>query len=46
MPSHYLARIAEPEGRIYFAREHVSAWPAWMQGALASAQGIVAEIEG
>jgi len=27
---------ARPEGRIYFAGEHLSPWPGWMQGALAS----------
>jgi monoamine oxidase len=26
----------QPEGRIYFAGEHLSSWPGWMQGALAS----------
>ncbi len=33
--------IGAPEGRIFFAGEHVSAWPGWMQGALASAQSVV-----
>lgn len=28
------AHIATPEGRIFFAGEHASPWPAWMQGAL------------
>jgi len=27
---------ARPEGRIYLAGEHLSPWPGWMQGALAS----------
>lgn len=31
-----LPHIAQPEGRVHFAGEHASAWPAWMQGALAS----------
>jgi monoamine oxidase len=31
-----LPHIARPEGRVHFAGEHTSAWPAWMQGALAS----------
>jgi monoamine oxidase len=31
-----LPYIARPEGRVHFAGEHASAWPAWMQGALAS----------
>jgi len=26
--------IGTPEGRIFFAGEHVSPWPAWMEGAL------------
>jgi len=26
--------ISTPEGRIFFAGEHASPWPAWMQGAL------------
>ena len=29
--------IAKPEGRIYFAGEHASPYPGWMQGALWSA---------
>lgn len=28
--------LARPEGRVHFAGEHTSAWPGWMQGALAS----------
>ena len=31
------ALIAQPEGRIYFAGEHASPYPGWMQGALWSA---------
>ncbi|HEX2710800.1 MAG TPA: NAD(P)/FAD-dependent oxidoreductase, partial [Candidatus Acidoferrales bacterium] len=30
------ALIRQPEGRIYFAGEHASSWPGWMQGALES----------
>ena len=30
------AAATQPEGRIYFAGEHLSSWPGWMQGALAS----------
>jgi monoamine oxidase len=26
--------IGAPEGRVYFAGEHASPWPGWMQGAL------------
>lgn len=29
-------RLAVPEGRIYFAGEHTSAWNGWMEGALES----------
>jgi monoamine oxidase len=28
--------ICKPEGRVWFAGEHASAWPGWMQGALTS----------
>ena len=28
--------LASPEGRVHFAGDHTSAWPGWMQGALAS----------
>lgn len=31
-----MMQMAQPEGRIYFAGEHLSLWPSWMQGALAS----------
>jgi monoamine oxidase len=30
------ALLRRPEGRVYFAGDHASAWPAWMQGALES----------
>jgi monoamine oxidase len=30
--------IGAPEGRIYFAGDHASPWPGWMQGALWSGQ--------
>ena len=33
------------EGRIYFAGEHLSPWPSWMQGALSSALRAVKEID-
>jgi monoamine oxidase len=26
--------LGTPEGRVYFAGEHTSPWPGWMQGAL------------
>jgi monoamine oxidase len=32
----FLPHLAEPVGRIHFAGDHTSAWPGWMQGALAS----------
>ncbi|HYH82450.1 MAG TPA: FAD-dependent oxidoreductase [Longimicrobium sp.] len=32
----FLPHLASPEGRIHFAGDHTSAWPGWMQGALAS----------
>jgi monoamine oxidase len=35
-----------PEGRIFFCGEHTSAWSGWMQGALESANRVVAEITG
>jgi monoamine oxidase len=28
------ADICKPGGRVWFAGEHASAWPGWMQGAL------------
>lgn len=34
------------EGRIFFCGEHTSAWSGWMQGALESANRVVAEITG
>ena len=30
------AGLEQPEGRVHFAGEHLSAWPYWMQGALQS----------
>jgi monoamine oxidase len=30
------ADICKPDGRVWFAGEHASAWPGWMQGALTS----------
>lgn len=32
----YYRHLTRPEGRIHFAGEHTSPWPAWMQGALHS----------
>jgi monoamine oxidase len=42
--SDFAAAIA-PEGRIYFAGEHLSAWVSWMQGALSSGLRAVKEID-
>jgi monoamine oxidase len=39
-----LPDIARPEGRVYFAGEHTSAWPAWMQGALESGNRAAREV--
>jgi monoamine oxidase len=41
--SDFLADISRPEGRIHFAGEHSSRWPAWMEGAVES--GIRAAME-
>ena len=30
------ADVSKPDGRVWFAGEHASAWPGWMQGALTS----------
>jgi monoamine oxidase len=32
------------EGRIYFAGEHTSRWPSWMQGALESGNRAAREV--
>lgn len=34
-------RAARPQGRLYFAGEHCSSWPAWINGAIESALGAV-----
>ncbi len=39
-----LKQLAQPEGRIHFAGEHISTQPSWMQGALESAERAVREI--
>jgi monoamine oxidase len=38
-------RADQAEGRVHFAGDHTSALPGWMQGALASAQRVVQEIQ-
>ncbi len=35
----------EPEGRIYFSGDHLSPWPAWMQGALYSGLDTASKID-
>jgi monoamine oxidase len=39
-----MAQAAKPVGRIYFAGDHLSPWPAWMQGAIHSGLRAAAEI--
>ena len=36
--------VSSAEGRIHFAGEHASSQPGWMEGALESAERVVAEI--
>lgn len=36
--------ICKPDGRIWFAGEHASPWPGWMQGAIASGIKAAAEV--
>lgn len=36
--------MRQPEGRVHFAGEHTSLWIAWINGALESAERVVAEI--
>lgn len=38
--------ICKREGRVWFAGEHASAWPGWMQGAIASGIKAAQEING
>jgi monoamine oxidase len=35
---------ASPEGRVYFAGDHTSFWPAWMQGAVQSGTRVALEV--
>lgn len=39
-----MAHAAEPCGRIHFAGDHLSPWPAWMQGAIYSGLRAASEI--
>jgi len=36
--------ICKPDGRVWFAGEHASGWPGWMQGALTSGIKVAQEI--
>ncbi|RKN08409.1 FAD-dependent oxidoreductase [Streptomyces radicis] len=40
-----MRRAARPQGRLFFAGEHCSATPAWINGAIESALGAVAAID-
>jgi monoamine oxidase len=42
----FYAAGTQSEGRIYFAGEHLSSWPGWMQGALASGLRAAREVSG
>lgn len=39
-----LPHVAPPEGRVYFAGDHTSPWPHWMQGALYSGNRVAQQI--
>lgn len=39
-----MPHVAKPEGRVYFAGDHTSPWPHWMQGALQSGNRVAREI--
>ena len=39
-----LPHVAQPEGRVYFAGEHASSLPGWMQGALESGNQVAQEV--
>lgn len=40
----FLPHFAKPEGRVYFAGDHLSPWPGWMNGALQSGYRTAREI--
>ena len=40
----FLPHFAKPEGRVYFAGDHVSPWPGWMNGALQSGNRAAREV--
>jgi monoamine oxidase len=42
--SSLIPHMARSEGRIYFAGEHASAWPGWMQGSIESGNRAAREI--
>jgi monoamine oxidase len=39
-----MRHVATPEGRVYFAGDHTSPWPHWMQGALFSGNRVAREV--
>lgn len=41
----FYPEICRPEGRVWFAGEHASGWPGWMQGALTSGIRAAREVE-
>ncbi|HTV57742.1 MAG TPA: NAD(P)/FAD-dependent oxidoreductase [Verrucomicrobiae bacterium] len=40
----WYAEVCKPDGNVWFAGEHASPWPGWMQGALASGMKAAQEI--
>jgi len=40
----FFREMQEPDGRLYFAGEHTSPWPGWMQGALHSGLRVARQI--
>lgn len=40
----FLPHFAKPEGRVYFAGDHLSPWPGWMNGALQSGSRAAREV--
>ena len=40
----FLPHFAKPEGRVYFAGDHLSPWPGWMNGALQSGNRAAREV--
>jgi monoamine oxidase len=46
LSNHWLDLIEKPEGRLYFAGEHVSPYPGWIQGAFWSAHRVAEAVGG